>query len=90
MAIREINAPSVRRTSTPRFKADEVKQAVKMLKEGKTPGVGPFEGEKAIREARSSAQSLLRACQEVAPDLDLGTRSWSDEKGEAFGIVRVK
>lgn len=91
MAIRELTAPT-RSTRKPKypFTKDEVTSAVKMLKAGKTPGVGPYEGEQAIREARSASQSLVRHIQAVEPDLQLGTKAWTDENGDAFAIVRVK
>lgn len=91
MAIRELTAPT-RSTRKPKypFSKDEVAGAVKMLKAGKTPGVGPYEGDNAIREARSAAQSLVRHVQAVEPDLVLGTKAWTDDNGDAFAVVRVK
>lgn len=91
MAIRELNAPT-RSTRKPKypFTKDEVTAAVKMLKAGKTPGVGPYEGDNAIREARSAAQSLVRHVQSVEPDMPLGTKAWTDENDEAYAIIRVK
>jgi hypothetical protein len=91
MAVRELTAPT-RSTRKPKypFNKDEVASAIKMLKAGKTPGVGPYEGENAIREARSASQSLVRHVNAVEPDLALGTKAWTDEDGDAFAIVRVK
>lgn len=92
MAVRELTAPtrSTRKPKYPFTKA-EVAEAVKMLKAGKTPGVGPYEGDDAIREARSASQSLVRYVNAVEPDLVLGTKAWTDpESGDAFAVIRVK
>jgi hypothetical protein len=93
MGIKAMNAPlqsRSRRAKYPYTEA-EVKEAAKLLNEGKTPGVGPYEGENALREARSAAQSLIRHVQATNPELDnLGSRAWEDENGDAFAIVRVR
>ena len=94
MAVREITPPAAgrnRRAKHP-FKADEVKEAIKMLKAGKTPGVGPFtgEGDTGIKEARSASQSLVRHVAQVEPDLNVGTRAWEDEDGNCFAVLRIK
>ena len=94
MAVRELKAPATSRTRKSKhpFTEKEVQDAAKMLNDGKTPGVGPYEGENAIREARSAAQALTRLV--VAADSDLegqvGTRAWEDEDGEAFAILRIR
>lgn len=92
MAVRELTAPLSSRSRKPKhpFNEEEVKQSVKMLKDGKTPGVGPFEGDNGLKEARSAAQSLARHIAVVEPDLSLGTRAWEDETGKCFAILRVK
>lgn len=90
MAIRELSAPVTNRRRKPKYPYTEaeVAEAVKMLKAGKTPGVGPYKGDNGIREARSAAQSLIRHVKSAEPDLDIGTRAWTDEKGESFAILR--
>lgn len=92
MAIRELKAPVSSRTRKPKYPYSEaeVTDAVKMLKAGKTPGVGPYEGDAALREARSAAQSLVRYVKNAEPDLDVGTKAWETEDGEAFAILRVR
>lgn len=91
MPIRELTAPTrnTRKAKYP-FSADEVKQAIKMLKSGKTPGVGPYEGDNALKEARSASQSLVRHIQAVEPDLNVGTKAWTDDNGDGLAIVRLK
>lgn len=96
MAIRELEAPTTKRMRKPRFPYDEaeVSQAIKSLEKGKTPGVGPIEGDdtdKAVREARSRAMSLIAHVKQVNPKLadTLGTKAWSDSDG-AFAVVRVR
>lgn len=85
MAIRELTAPTTVRSRKSKypFTDAEVKQAVEMLKKGKTPGVGPYEGETALREARSAGQSLVRHVVTAEPDLDgrVGTKAWEDDEG---------
>lgn len=91
MAVKAMTAPLQARTRKAKypFTEAEVKDAAKLLGEGKTPGVGPYEGEDAIREARSAGQSLIRHVQAQFPDLDdLGTRAWEDDNGDAYAIVR--
>jgi hypothetical protein len=63
-----------------------------MLNEDKTPGVGPFDGENGLRDARSAAQALVRLVGQSDPDLDgsVGTRAWEDEDGDAFAILRIR
>ena len=93
MAIKAMNAPLTSRSRKAKYPYTEaeVKEAAKLLGEGKTPGVGPYEGENALREARSAAQSLIRHVQAKNPELDnLGSRAWEDENGDAFAIVRVR
>lgn len=92
MAVRELTAPLSSRSRKPKhpFTDAEVKESVKMLEGGKTPGVGPFEGENGLREARSAAQSLGRHIAVIKPDLNIGTRAWEDEDGKCFAILRVK
>lgn len=92
MAVRELTPPISSRSRKPKYpySEKEVKEAVTMLKAGKTPGVGPYEGENAIREARSAAQSLVRYVKNVEPDLDVGTKAWEDENGDAFAILRIR
>jgi hypothetical protein len=92
MAVRELTAPASSRSRKPKypFTEKEVKEAVTMLKAGKTPGVGPYEGETALREARSAAQSLVRHVGIAEPDLDVGTKAWEDESGDAYAILRVR
>lgn len=92
MAVRELQAPATSRTRKPKypFSEKEVEQAVKMLKDGKTPGVGPYEGEDAIRQARTAAQSLSRYVKNIEPDMVLGTKAWEDEDGKCFAVLRVK
>jgi hypothetical protein len=94
MAIRELTKPKRASTRKPKYPFDskEVEQAVKMLKASKTPGVGPYEGENAIREARSASQSLVRHIVAAEPDLDgrVGTSAWEDENGDAFAIVKLR
>lgn len=91
MAVRALTAPASARSRRAKypFTDAEVKEAVKMLKEGKTPGVGPYEGETALREARSAGQSLVRHIVTAQPDLDgqIGTKAWEDEEG-AFCILK--
>lgn len=93
MAIRELNAPTTSRSRKSKypFDAKEVAQAVKMLGEGKTPGVGPYEGETALREARSAGQSLVRHVTIEQPDLDgrVGTKAWEDADG-AYCILKLR
>lgn len=92
MAIRELTPPVSNRSRKPKypFSDKEVKDAVAMLKSGKYPGVGPYEGENALREARSAAQSLIRHVKAAEPDLNIGTRAWEDENGDAFAVLRLK
>ena len=94
MAVRELKAPATSRSRKGRhpYTEAEVTQATKMLNDGKTPGVGPFEGENAIREARSAAQALVRLVERADTDLEgqVGTRAWEDEDGEAFAILRIR
>lgn len=92
MAVRELTPPASSRSRKAKypFSDKEVAESIKMLDAGKTPGVGPYEGENALREARSAAQSLIRHIKMVKPDLDLGTRAWEDGEGDAFAIVRIK
>lgn len=91
MAIREMTRPPQARTRKAKypFSEAEVKQAIQMLKAGKTPGVGPYEGDAAIREARSASQSLVRHINASDPSLKLGTRAWVDGD-EASAIVVLK
>jgi hypothetical protein len=91
MPIRELTAPTrnTRKAKYP-FNSKEVQDAIKMVKAGKTPGVGPYDGDNAIKEARSASQSLVRHMQAVEPDLSLGTKAWTDDEGDAFAIVRLK
>jgi hypothetical protein len=91
MPIRELTAPArnTRKAKYP-FNSKEVQEAIKMVKAGKTPGVGPYDGENAIKEARSASQSLVRHMQAVEPDLAVGTKAWTDDEGDAFAIVRLK
>jgi len=91
MAIRELKAPVSSRSRKPKYPYTdaEVADAVKLLKAGKTPGVGPYEGDAALREARSAAQSLVRYVKNVEPDLDVGTKAWENEDG-AFAILRIR
>jgi len=92
MAIRELTPPVSNRSRKPKypFTEKEVKDAIAMLKAGKTPGVGPYEGENAIREARSAAQSLVRHVTNQEPDLDVGTRAWEDDNGDAFAVLKLR
>lgn len=92
MAVRELEAPVASRSRKSKYPYTdaEVKAAVKMLESGKTPGIGPYEGEKALREARSAAQALIRLAKQVNPDLDVGTRAWEDDDGDAFAVLRVR
>lgn len=92
MAVRELTAPARSRTRKAKypFTDVEVKEAVKLLRAGKTPGVGPYEGDNAIREARSAAQSLVRHIAAAEPDLTVGTRAWETDNGEASAIVVLK
>ena len=97
MAVRELKAPATSRSRKSRhpFTEKEVQDAAKMLNDGKTPGVGPYEGEdqeKALREARSAAQALTRLVVQADPDLEgtVGTRAWCDEDGDAFAILRIR
>lgn len=91
MAVRELTPPVSSRSRKPKYPYSdaEVKEAVKMLKAGKTPGVGPYEGDAALREARSAAQSLVRYVKQAEPDLDVGTKAWENEDG-AFAVLRVR
>lgn len=97
MAIKAMEAPAggrTRRSKYP-FTPKEVEEAVKLLNDGKTPGVGPYASEtegQAIREARSAAQSLIRHIVSANPNLDgqLGSRAWEDANGDAFAVVRTK
>ena len=92
MAIREVTPPARGRTRKAKypFSNAEIESAVKMLKAGKTPGVGPYEGENALREARSAAQSLVRFIGNAEPSLNVGTRAWEDDNGQASGCVILK
>lgn len=85
MAIRELTAPVGSRTRKSKYPYTpaEVKQASEMLTKGKTPGVGPYEGDAALREARSAGQSLVRHIVQANPDLDgrIGTKAWEDDEG---------
>lgn len=93
MSIKAMSAPLTSRSRKAKYPYTEaeVKEAAKLLTEGKTPGVGPYEGENALREARSAAQSLIRHVQAQHPELDdLGSRAWEDDNGDAFAIVRVR
>jgi hypothetical protein len=92
MAVRELTAPATSRTRKAKYPYTEaeVKEAVKMLKAGKTPGVGPYEGENAIREARSAAQALVRLVTATDGSLDVGTRAWEDDEGDAYAILRIR
>jgi hypothetical protein len=93
MAIRELTAPASSRTRRAKypFTPTEVKEAVKLLKAGKTPGVGPYEGETALKEARSASQSLVRHVKAVEPDMDVGTKAWEDaESGDAYAILKLR
>lgn len=93
MAVRELTAPASSRSRRAKYPFDskEVEQAVKMLKDGKTPGVGPYEGETALREARSAGQSLVRHIVTAQPDLDgkIGTKAWEDDEG-AYCILKIR
>ena len=77
MAVRDITAPVTSRSRKPKypFSDKEVQDAIKMLKGGKTPGVGPYEGENALREARSAGQSLVRHVVTVDPSFGSRLRS---------------
>jgi hypothetical protein len=92
MAVRELTAPASSRSRKPKypFTDAEVKSAIKSLKDGKTPGVGPYEGDTALKEARSASQSLVRHVKAVEPDMDVGTKAWEDESGDAFAILRLR
>jgi len=94
MAVRELTAPARGRTRKSKypFKEAEVKQATEMLKKGKTPGVGPYEGEAALREARSAGQSLVRYVTTAEPDLAgrVGTKAWEDDEGDAYCLLKIK
>lgn len=97
MAIKAMDAPATNRTRKSKYPytGKEVEQAVSMLNEGKTPGVGPYASEvegQAIREARSAAQSLIRHIVQANPDFEgrLGSRAWTDDNGDAFAVVRAK
>ena len=92
MAIRSLTPPATSRSRKAKypFSESEVKEAIKMLKDGKTPGVGPYEGETALKEARSASQSLVRHIKNVEPDLEVGTKAWEDGDGEAFAVVKLK
>lgn len=96
MAIKAMTAPLTSRSRKAKYPYTEaeVKEAAKLLVDGKTPGVGPYENEdadSALREARSAAQSLIRHVQAKHPELDnLGSRAWCDDNGDAFAIVRVR
>lgn len=85
MAVRELTAPprqrGKRKPKYPFTKA-EIDKAIDMLEKGKSPGVGPYEGESAPKEARSAIQSLVRHVKEVKPDMVLGTRAWEDAENE--------
>lgn len=93
MAIREITAPVTARSRKSKypFSEAEVKQASDMLGKGKTPGVGPYEGDTALREARSAGQSLVRHITTAQPDLagQIGTKAWETDEG-AFCILKLK
>lgn len=95
MAVRSLTPPTTRRSRGSRFQFNEkeIADSVKMLQDGKTPGVGPFKNDdedKALREARSQASALQRECQaHLGEDVALGTRAWLGDEG-AFAIVRVK
>ncbi len=93
MAIRELTPPATARSRKAKypFSDAEVKQATELLGKGKTPGVGPYEGETALREARSAGQSLVRHIVAAQPDLDgkIGTKAWEDDEG-AFCILKMR
>lgn len=93
MAVRSLTAPpsSRSRKSKYPFTAAEVKEAIKMLSDGKTPGVGPYEGDTALREARSAGQSLVRHITTAQPDLEgqIGTKAWEDDEG-AYCILKMR
>lgn len=95
MAVREITPPARTRTRESRYKYSdkEVADTVKLIKDGKLAGVGPYSGEgnekRALREARSAAAALARKVKESDSTLDVGTRAWLED-GEAFGAVRLR
>lgn len=93
MAIRELTPPATSRSRKAKypFTDKEVADAIKMLKAGKTPGVGPYEGETALREARSAGQSLVRHVTVADASFDgrIGTKAWEDDEG-AFCILKLR
>jgi hypothetical protein len=94
MPVRDIKAPLAGRSRKSKYPYTEaeVNQAVKLLNDGKTPGVGPFEGENGLRDARSAAQALVRHVEAADPDLEgeIGTKAWEDDDGDAFAVVRIR
>ena len=95
MTIREMSPPAQTRTRTVkrRYNDKELSQAIKMLTDGKNPGVGPFdEGDKdkSLRRARSEAQALVREIKRDNGDLDIGTRAWVVDGEGAFAALRLK
>lgn len=84
--VRELTAPARRRGKRkPKypFSKAEVAKAKEMLDKGKSPGVGPYEGESASKEARSAIQSLVRHIRDAFPDVGpIGTRAWESEENE--------
>lgn len=94
MSIRELTPPAnIRnRKSKYPFTEQEVKQSIVMLKKGTHPGDGPFDGDKALQEARSAAQSLVRHIVAYDPDLagKLSTKAWLDEKGEGHFLLSLR
>lgn len=94
MAIREVNAPPSTRTRQSKYPFDntEVTQAIKLVKAGKNAGVGPYDGDNGLKEARSAGQSLVRHIVAQEPDLAgrLSTQAWVNSDGDGECLVKLK